>query len=247
MGLNLNLQALSMPSGSEFEGTRQELQNSIAQYLAIAGEEGFTGINTGSTTPPAENRDRPWWKTDGSGVFQGLYYWSGSAWAPIPSLVPSGTFGSAPTGTSAGQLYYAADIKVLCLWNGSSWVTADGAPGEVRFVRGTSSATILTKYPGWGLVSDLAGCALAVAGDGSVNGFSVRAPETHVGEENHTQLLNELVAHSHPYTLAPTRNGTAGANPIWANDTTSNTGATGGGQPFNVMGPTWFLYAIQKS
>jgi hypothetical protein len=146
----------------------------------------------------------------------------------------------------AGQLYWATDIAVMCQWNGAAWVTQDGMQGEVRYVRGTNITTILAKYPGWIQITDISGCVLGIAGDGTASGLTARAPETTVGEEEHTQTLDELVSHSHPYTTSPTRTGIAGANPLWANDSTSNTGATGGGLPFNIMQPTRFLYAIEK-
>lgn len=247
MGLNLQLQALTLPDGTEFPGTMQLLQNLVAQYLSITGQGDFTGINYGPTTPDASNRDRPWFKTDNSFLPLGWYAWDGAAWTRIQLLPQSGAFADAPTGSGAGQLYYATDINVLCLWNGAAWVTADGASGEIRFVRGTDIGDILTKYPGWVQVTDIAAQTIAVAGDGTGSGFSDRDPETTVGEEEHTQTLNELVGHAHGIVIAPTRTGTAGANPIWANDANGTTDSAGGGQPFNIMQPTRFLYCIQKS
>src|SRR5882757_6473121 len=165
MGLNLQLQALTLPFGTEFPGTPQALLNQNAQYLNITGEENFTGINFGPTTPDASNRDRPWFKTDNSFHSIGWYAWNGSIWDRIQVLPQSGTFASVPTAVGVGQLYYATDISVLVIWNGAAWVTSDGAPGEVRFVRGTNITTILASYPGWVQVTDLAAQVLGVAGD----------------------------------------------------------------------------------
>jgi hypothetical protein len=246
MGLNLSLQALTLPANTEFPGTMQQLQNLIAQYLAIVGESNFSGINYGPTTPDAANRDRPWFKTDGSLHAIGWYTWDGAAWTPVPLFPQSGTFAAAPTGVGVGQLYYATDTGVMCMWTGSAWVTQDGMSGEVRFVRGTNITTILTKYPGWVQVTDMAAHVVGVASDGTSAGFANHTAETFGGEETHTQTVDEMPAHSHTYTTAPNRTGVGGANPIWANDSTGTTSITGGGLPFNVMQPTWFLYAIQK-
>ena len=249
MGLNLQLQALSLPSGAEFEGTRQLLQNSIAKYMAITGEENFNGINFGPTTPLSADQDKPWFKTDGSFHAIGWFAWSGSAWTPSPLIPQYGTFSAAPTGTSPGQLYYATDINRQCQWNGSAWVTADGGQGEVRFVRGTNITTILTNNPGWAQVTDAAATVLGVAGDGTANGWSNRSPETHLGEEQHTQTLDELVEHGHTADVnnpAGVAGAQAGSNSAIKQDTTITTSLVGGGLPFNVMQPTWFLYAIQK-
>jgi hypothetical protein len=53
------------------------------------------------------------------------------------------------------------------------------------------------------------------------------------GEKTHTLTIDEIP----PIPTAPTRNGTAGANPIWANDAT-----IGGGQPHNNMPPYEVLF-----
>jgi len=249
MGLNITLQALTLPDGTEFPGTMQGLENLIAQYLVIAGEDTFSGINYGPTTPDAANRDRPWYKTDSSFHSIGWFAWDGSAWSPVPLFPLSGTFAAAPTGVMVGQLYYATDINRQCQWNGSAWVTADGGQGEVRFVRGTSITTILTNNPGWSQVTDMAAAVIGVAGDGTINSWSDRTAETHTGEETHTQTLDELVAHTHDVTAdnsAGAPGAQAGSDSACKQETAITSTSTGGGSAFNVMQPTWFLYAIQK-
>lgn len=249
MGLNLQLQALTLPSGTEFPGTMQDLENLIAQYLAITGDENFSGINYGSTTPATADQNKPWFRTDGSGHSLGWYAWDGAIWDRIQVLPQSGTFAAAPAAIGTGQLYYATDGAGLCVWNGTAWVTADGRQGEVRYVRGTNLATILAKYPGWAQVTDAVGCAFAVAGTGSTHGFSDRVPETFTGEETHTQTIAEMPNHGHNVDAAGTAGAggaQAGTNSAIKQTTTIATTAVGGGDSFNIMQPTWFLYAIQK-
>lgn len=50
----------------------------IAQYLRAL----FNGNewNTGSSTPPAENRDRPWARTNSDGTPDGVWFYSGGFW-----------------------------------------------------------------------------------------------------------------------------------------------------------------------
>lgn len=250
MGLNLQLQSLVLPSGTEFPGTMQALLDLIVQYESIVGDENFSGINYGPTTPDASNRDKPWFKTDGSFHSIGWYAWNGTIWDRIQVLPQTGNFADAPTAIGTGQLYYASDIKVMCVWNGSAWVTLDGAPGEIRFVRGTNITTILASYPGWTQVTDIAAQAIAVAGDGTGSGFSDRSPETTTGAETIIQTTAQLAPHTHTVT-ASNSSGAAGAqagsNSAIKQETSLTTSTTGSGDPMSVMQPTRFLYCIQKT
>jgi hypothetical protein len=249
MGLNLQLQALTLPSGTEFPGTMQLLENLTAQYLAITGDANFSGINFGPTTPATADQNKPWFRTDGSLHSIGWYAWTGSIWDRVQVLPQTGTLAAAPTAIGTGQLYYATDGAGLCVWNGTAWITADGRQGEVRYVRGATLATILAQYPGWVQVTDAVGCAFAVAGTGSPHGFSDRTPETFLGEEEHTLIGNETPTHSHNVDAAGTAGAAgaqAGSNSAIKQATTLATTSFGGGLAHNNMPPTWFLYAIQK-
>lgn len=91
MALNVNLQALSVPFGTEFPGTVQENLDLIAQYMEITGLEDFNGVNYGATEPAPEDRDKAWFKTDGSGTPLGWYTWNGAAWVVLPAKATVGT------------------------------------------------------------------------------------------------------------------------------------------------------------
>lgn len=67
------------------------------------------------------------------------------------------------------------------------------------------------------------------------------------GEKTHTLTLPEIPAHTHDYNRAPNRVGTGGANPIWANDETAQTGSAGGGQPHNNLPPYTTLFAWKRT
>ena len=88
------------------------------------------------------------------------------------------------------------------------------------------------------------GRAIAVSGAGA--GLTSRALGQSLGEEAHTMLLTELVAHTHAVhgPTSPSASGLGsvaevpfgGAQPVAFGSTDS----TGGGTPFNVMQPTAF-------
>lgn len=149
MPLTAELQALTLPDNTEFPGTPQELLDLIAQYMAITGLNPFSGINFGDTEPTPEERDRPWFKTDSAGNPIGWYSWDGSEWAPTPVVPQSGTTAERPTPPILGQQYYDTDLSTLLIYNGGAWVTAGGSIGDVKEVRGTSLAAVLTQNPGW--------------------------------------------------------------------------------------------------
>ena len=251
MPLNLNNQALTLPINTQFPGTMQDLLNLIAQYLSIAGQADFSGINFGASTPAPADQDRPWFKTDNAGNPIGWFSWNGSAWIQLPLVPQSGTFAAAPVTGTVGQQYFATNLGttgVMLMWNGTSFITVDGVSGDIKFVRGSTSATILANNPGWVLVTDIAAQTIAVAGNGTSGGFSNRLPETTVGEEAHALTAAENGPHTHGYTTYGNLSGTAGANPIFANPVAAQTdGGGANGTAHNNMQPTRFLFCIQKS
>lgn len=251
MGLNLQNSFLTLPDGTEFPGTMQDLGNLVAQYMAINGQENFSGINFGSVTPDPDNRDRPWFKTDNAGNAIGWFSWNGSEWTSIPFIYPSGTTADRPVGAVFGQVYLDTDINMVLRFDGSNWITDEGGSGEIKFVRGTDIGAILTQYPGWVQVTDIAAQTIGVAGNGTGSGFSNRSPETTVGEETHAQTATEVAPHSHNVehgqgtARADGNNGPGGILSAYSGQ--QQTDSTGDGTPFNIMQPTRFLFCIQKS
>jgi|SRR5580692_3241944 hypothetical protein len=250
MPLDLQNQPLTLPVNTEFPGTMQDLLNLIAQYLLIAGQADFSGINFGATTPSPSDQDRPWFQTDSSGNPIGWFTWGGSSWIPLPVVPQSGVFASAPSSGQVGQQYYATDLGTtgtMLMWNGTMWVTVDGCSGDIKFVSGTDTTVILANNPGWTLLTAEAAYVFGVAGDGTGAGFSVRTPGQTVGEETHALTAAENGPHTHTYQGYGNLNGTSGANPIFANPVPTQTDAGGSlGTPHNNMQPTWFLYCLQK-
>ena len=164
MPLQAQLEARTVPAETEFPGTVQELLALIAEYEAIIGLEDFSGINFGATEPGADERDRPWFKTDGSDNPIGWFAWDGSAWASIPIVLPSGPTASRPVTPDEGTQYFDTDINVALIYIDAAWVTLAGSPGDLKFVTGTTLAAVLTANPGWSHYTDGIGRVLAGAG-----------------------------------------------------------------------------------
>ena len=97
MALTPYLSPLTFPAGTEIPGTMQGLANLLAQYLAVNGLSELGGINFGPTTPSEANRDKPWFKTDGSYNPIGFFSWNGSAWVTFDT-------GAIPSGPTASRL-----------------------------------------------------------------------------------------------------------------------------------------------
>lgn len=91
MALELQLNPLLVPEGTEFPGTVQGLLQLIAEYEEITGGENFNGVNYGSVEPDPADRDKAWLRTDGSGNFLGWYVWTGASWTILPSKAYVGT------------------------------------------------------------------------------------------------------------------------------------------------------------
>jgi hypothetical protein len=256
MPLNPYNVAGTLPGGTQFPATPQGLLNLIAQYMAIEGLEGQITINFGPTTPGVDERDRPWFKTDNDGVPIGWFSWNGLAWEQMPTDVPSGNTASRPSGTQ-GRLYFDTDINALLVYDRSQWRTADGNPGDLKFVRSCynggnaiadpTMAQVLTANPGWAEYTPMAGRVLGGTGTGS--GLTARTLAEEVGSEAVALTENQLPAHSH--TVAGSARIEADgnvSNPAGIISSYSSTvsGETGADEAHDNMQPTLFLHCIWK-
>jgi len=229
MALNAELQALTVPAGTEFPGTVQALLDLIAQYEAIVGLSSFNGINYGDTEPTPDNRDRPWFKTDSSGNPIGWYSWGGSAWEPSPVTVQSGTTAERPSSPTMGQHYFDTDINVELIFTGAAWVTAAGSPGDVKEVKAATLADALTKNPGWEHDTDSIGkVVIGAAADGSDYDDDVGSDSAVIDITNLPDDTIKLASGWAPYSGA-FQNGPqpAGVFPIVTGQGSSATASTG--------------------
>jgi hypothetical protein len=229
MSLNAELQALTLPANTEFPGTPQALLALICQYVAITGLNPFNGINYGPTEPTPENRDKPWFKTDSSFNPIGWYSWGGASWEPTPITPESGTTVSRPTNPTIAQLYYDTDIRVLLMWTGAAWVTADGSPGDIKEVKAATLADAITNNPGWVQDTDSIGKVIVGAlADGSDYGTNVGADAVTIDITNLPGDTIKLASGWAPYS-GSFQNGPqpAGVFPIVTGQGSSATSSTG--------------------
>ncbi len=242
MPLNAELQALTLPSGTEFPGTPQQLLELIAQYVAITGLSPFSGINFGDVEPAADERDRPWFKTDGAGNPIGWFSWNGIAWTPTPIQAENGT--TRPVSPSTGQIFLDTSIDVLLMWDGSKWTTVSGSPGDVKEVKAATLSDALTNNPGWSEDTDSVG--RFVVGVTSGSGFEMGDTG---GEATHTLITDEIPAHTHTVRSNNLQADGNAANPsgiVSGVQTTGPSGSTGGGLPHNNMPPYIAYFRLVK-
>jgi len=249
MALILQNEALTLPSGTEFPGTPQGLLNLIAAYMLITGGEDFSGVAYGTAEPAPENRGLAWFKVDGGGNPVGWYGWDGSDWIPIPNVIPSG--GARPSSPTEGTQFFDTSIKVALIYYDGSWHTVDGSPGDIKFVSGTSLATVLDQNPGWSHYTDGIGKVPAgAAADGS-------DAETDAGADEVTLTEDQMPEHTHEdivLTGSDADNGDAGNFVITAATASigtrtiaaSQTGPKGGSDPVDVRQQTRYLFQLIK-
>jgi hypothetical protein len=249
-GLNLTITAGTAPFGSQLPGSAQTLLNFCAAYLGITGAQTFNGINFGSAVPSPENQSLPWFKTDSFGNPIGLFSWNGLAWTPIPTVMANGAFANAPQNPAIGTEYYATDIGCTVIYGPQGWTTASGTVGDYKFVEFPTITAALAANPGWAQATNQIGLALAAAG--GATSITANHPQGQVlGEEQHTQQITELVAHTHPtegggITPASATGNVSNPGGILAASALGATQVTGGGSPFNVLGPRYYTWLLVK-
>jgi len=151
-----------------------------------------------------------------------------------------------------GFVMYSASANA-----GDAWLLANGQAVS-RTTYAALFSAIGTRYgAGDGSttfnVPDIQGRSPIGAGSGTGLTFrDINAPD--VGEENHTQTVNELVAHNHPPKAPMTEifgrvaagglNVSLGAGAQYRTDPIED---TGGGQPFNVVHPCTVLFPFVKT
>lgn len=246
----------TLPNGTEYPGSKQADLDLDAQYLSVSGWENYTTINFGSATPSTPNRAYPWFKTDAGGVPIGWFSWNGSAWQQMPTVAGFGTTAERPAG-SDGMLYFDSDIKCLLVYERSAWRTADGCPGDVKFVRscyngGSEIADpnitqVLTANPGWSEFTAMAGRSPIAVGSGS--GLTARTLAETGGSEEVVLTDDQLAAHTH--TVAGAARCKADGNVsdpagILASYSSVESGSTGADEAHANMHPFFGLFALIK-
>lgn len=255
MSLNLFLQAGTAPANTPLPGNFQALIQQVAAYIAIAGGENFNGINFGSVTPSADNRDKPWWRTDANNQPLGMYSWNGSAWVTTSFIIPNGSSASRPLNPANYTEYFDSTINRLLIYERGQWRTADGCVGEVRHVKGATLAAVLALNPGW--IQDTDSIARVIGGAGTAAGVGDHGFGELAGAESVTIGINQMPAHNHTDIVlagSDTDNSDIGnlvcvaATGSIGNRTisSSSTGNSGSGEALSVLAPTIYYWTIVK-
>jgi hypothetical protein len=102
----------------------------------------------------------------------------------------------------------------------------------------STSDTTFNPNSSWGgtWVLDTDGTVLVSKSSTTGSKFNVNVG-TVVGEEKHTQTLDELCPHDHTYVVV-SGGGNLGAAGVEPTAAEGKTYATGGGQPFNIVQPS---------
>lgn len=244
MPLSAELQPLTVPQGTEFPGTFQELIDLVCQYIAITGLNPFSGINFGDVEPAADERDRPWFKTDGGGNPIGWFSWNGSAWTPTPIQAQTGGTSSRPVSPATGQVFFDSDIGTLLIWDGTKWTTASGSPGDVKEVKAANISDALTNNPGWSEDTDSAG--MVIVGVTTGTGFEFNDTG---GEVTHALTEDENGPHTHTVRSNNLQADGNASNPVGivsGVQLTGESGSSGLGDPHNNMMPYRCYFRLVK-
>lgn len=255
MSLNLFLQAGTVPANTPLPGNSQALVNFMAAYVAIAGGQNFNGINFGSVTPSADNRDKPWWRTDSNNQPLGMYSWNGAAWVTTSFIIPNGASAERPLNPANYTEFFDTTINRLLIYERGQWRTADGCTGEVRHVKAATIAAALALNPGW--IQDTDSIARVIGGAGTAAGVGDHAYASVAGSENITQGINQMPIHNHSaivVTGSEADNSDAGnlvcvaaTQPVGLRTIDgSSTGNAGSGEPMSVLQPTIYYWTIVK-
>ena len=163
----------SLPQGFCPTSLQNEF-NTFAQFLTVTFPLTATAVNYGATTPAADQQALPWYRLNNDGTPDNWYVYANGMWIrphPIPAQSPILFF---YTGTFA------------------SIDTYDG---------GAAGAITSTAGPMWqvvGQASDVATDYGTMGGRMPVGVSADFAPGATGGEINHTLILSEITAHSHP-------------------------------------------------
>ncbi len=182
----------------------------------------------------------------------GVVTWSGHGLAN-GSKVSFETTGALPSGLSNGVDYFVvnkgSNTFEVSLTVGGASITTTGSQSGVQTCRfnpwgsgnGTTTFTIADgRGKAFFGADDIGGSAAGVLGGGRPGGITGPAViGTTGGQQSHTQILTELVAHTHVMNDVSGSNSDSVGGPVQGSGTPSASGSTGGGLAMNVLPPTF--------
>lgn len=254
---SLNLSALTLPAGTNYPATMQELFNMVAAYMQVLGADGLSGIIVGTAEPTAADRNKPWYRLNADGIFLGEHYWNGSAWVIRPKVLAKGSTVNRPQDVAIGTVYLDTDIGQELRWAGSQWTTVWGGLGQVIAVsrivgKIENLEQALTHYPGW--VEYTAARCRTLIGVGEVAGLLPRVLGTIYGDDQIILTDNQLPPHVHEFPAFNLGDGirfhdqTGNQIPEVAATRTTADGSTTGldNDPIDITPPSVGVYWLRK-
>lgn len=154
--------SIDVPEGYCYESPQADWPYLVSLLTAnLSGS--LSPVNSGSSTPSAANRDRPWLRSNSDGSDDGQWTFYGGFWVQ-KHPIPQGFVMFAPTGTTAAQI--------------------DALDG------GETAAVSNMTGPFWEIVTELA--ARSPMGPGTLPSGTIVNSGDSLGEEKHQLTLAEL-------------------------------------------------------
>lgn len=157
-----------VPDGLCYTNPTYDLQNIIAPYLRAR----FTGneINTGSSTPAAADRTKPWIRTNSDGTDDGTWVFYAGYWVQKHPMA----------------------VGSIILW--------EGAVADIDAFDGGETAAVTTiSGPFWERATGFDARSPMGPGTLPISSTVVNVGDA-FGEERHTQTEAELATHNHELT-----------------------------------------------
>jgi len=205
----------------------QQLNVDIVSRVVASIATGVAGINYGDSTPSAENRDKPWYRTIG-GVPDRIYVYYNGAWVALHPVPPGNLDG------------------FVAMWQGTlaALITFDG---------GNAGAPGPASGPFWEEVPEMR--ARFPLGPGTLPSGTVVAHGAVGGEETHVLTVAELATHKH--TISSEKDAAGGGaghymdqlnqTGFTPSDLTQATTDTGSNTAHNNMPPYYGIYCIRRT
>jgi hypothetical protein len=224
----ITFSAAQLPEGACYS-TEQERLGAFAQYLTgtLPGE--YSTVNVGSSAPAANDRDKPWLRTNTDGSPDGVYHWYDGSW----------------------KRKHPEAVGTIKLWLG----TADAVTTLDGGVAGTATTA---SGPFWEVVSAFAARfpvgvgtfeasgAVAVSGTGGTDKHTLTTAE--MPEHTHGPLEDDGETATGICTRLTAGDGRAGSLDSGTNfKQQTTTAAAGGGQAHTNLPPYVGAYFIRRT
>lgn len=255
----LDVAAGTLPGGNEcYPQTPQGLLDLYADYLSVEFDDTYSLFVKGPGPIAIEDQDKIWFETNEDGGPISIRSFDENLGDWIIFFPAHGTTAERPASPDDYQMFFDTSINTMLIYERSAWRTADGSPGDVKFVTAADLATALTNNPGWIEYTAMRGRSPMGAGTGV--GLTARTYNTEYGAETATLTIDNLPSGElGPISIEKCSdingNGTVN-NGVMMGDTGSSKTLTampnstvdidGGDTPFEILGPRLALWCLIK-